>query len=232
MEQILEDEELGRLIVRANPRARRFTFRTRPDAVYVTVPPGVTRPELLKVVEELRPRLRKARQKQSRPLIDWNYRIDTEFFKLRLVCGQRACFLSRSSMGEVQLICPPNTDFTDPALQAWLRKVIGEGMRRCAKLVLPPRLFVLAKQHGFSYKGVKINSSSSRWGSCSAQGNINLSYYLVLLPPHLVDYVLLHELVHTREMNHGERFWALLDKVVTGKAQALRIELRGYQTGF
>ena len=64
----------------------------------------------------------------------------------------------------------------------------------------------------------------------SAQGNINLSYYLVLLPKHLIDYVLLHELAHTREMNHGERFWDLLDRMTDGKAQALRAELRKYQT--
>ncbi|WP_373802195.1 M48 metallopeptidase family protein, partial [Bacteroides heparinolyticus] len=64
------------------------------------------------------------------------------------------------------------------------------------------------------------------------RGNINLSYYLVLLPKHLIDYVLLHELAHTREMNHGERFWALLDKLTEGKAEALRMELKQYRTEF
>ena len=86
-ECILEDEELGRLLVRVNIRARRLTFRTREDAVYVTVPPGTTVAEVRNAVEQLRPRLRVAQQKQSRPLIDLNYRIDTEFFKLSLVSG-------------------------------------------------------------------------------------------------------------------------------------------------
>lgn len=159
-----------------------------------------------------------------------DYRIDTEFFKLTLVSGQRERFLSRSELGEMQIICPPDADFSDEKLQAWLRKVIEEALRRNAKIILPPRLYMLSMQHNLPYKSVKINSSSGRWGSCSAQGNINLSYYLVLLPKHLIDYVLLHELAHTREMNHGERFWDLLDRMTDGKAQALRAELRKYQT--
>lgn len=159
-----------------------------------------------------------------------DYRIDTEFFKLTLVSGQRERFLSRSELGEMQIICPPDADFSDENLQAWLRKVIEEALRRNAKIILPPRLYMLSMQHNLPYKSVKINSSSGRWGSCSTRGNINLSYYLVLLPKHLIDYVLLHELAHTREMNHGKRFWALLDRMTDGRAQALRTELRKYKT--
>ena len=226
-EHVLEDEELGRLLVRVNIRARRLTFRTREDAVHVTVPPGTTIGEVKNAIEQLR-----SRQRQSRPLIDLNYRIDTEFFKLSLVSGERDRFLSRSELGEMQIICPPNADFSNKELQAWLRKVIEEALRRNAKIILPPRLYALSLQHNLSYKSVKINSSSGRWGSCSARGNINLSYFLVLLPRHLIDYVLLHELAHTREMNHGERFWALLNGMTDGKAQLLRNELRKYKTDF
>jgi predicted metal-dependent hydrolase len=232
LENVLEDKELGRLLIRVNVRARRLTFRTREDAIYVTVPPGTTLTEVKNAIEELRPRLRVARQKYTRPLIDLNYRIDTEFFKLSLVSGQRERFLSRSELGEMQIICPPDADFTDPALQAWLRKVIEEALRRNAKIILPPRLYMLSQKHNLPYQCVKINSSNGRWGSCSARRNINLSYYLMLLPKHLIDYVLLHELTHTREMNHGERFWALLDELTEGKSQLLRKELRQYRTDF
>ena len=231
-EHILDDGELGKLLVRVNMRARRLTFRTREDAIHVTVPPGTVLSEIKTAIEQLRPRLRSARQKYIRPLIDLNYRIDTEFFKLSLVSGRRERFLSRSELGEMQIICPPDADFSDHKLQEWLRKVIEEALRRNAKILLPPRLYALSLQHGLTYKSVKINSSSGRWGSCSARGNINLSYYLVLLPQHLIDYVLLHELAHTREMNHGERFWVLLDRFTDGKALALRNELKQYRTEF
>ena len=219
--RIIEDKELGPLFVRVNARARRLTFRTKEDGIHVTVPPRTSLAEVENAIEQLRPRLRAARQKQVRKLIDLDYRIDTEFFKLTLVGGQRERFLSRSELGEMQIICPPDADFSDENLQAW---------RRNAKIILPPRLYMLSMQHNLPYKSVKINSSSGRWGSCSTRGNINLSYYLVLLPKHLIDYVLLHELAHTREMNHGKRFWALLDRMTDGRAQALRTELRKYKT--
>ena len=229
-ERILEDEELGRLFIRVNVRARRLTFRTKEDGVYVTVPPGTTLSELRSAIEQLRPRLRIAKQKHVRPLIDLNYRIETDLFRLILVTGQGERFLSRSGLGEMQIICPPDADFSNSALQAWLRKVIEEALRRNAKIILPPRLYMLSTQHNLPYKSVKINSSSGRWGSCSARGDINLSFYLLLLPEHLIDYVLLHELSHTREMNHGERFWTLLDKLTGGRSAALRNELKQYRT--
>lgn len=229
-ERILEDKELGRLFVRTNTRARRLTFRTKEDGIYVTIPPGTPLPEVKRAIEELRPRLLVARQKNTRPLIDLNYRIDTGFFKLSLVSGQRERFLSRSELGGMQIICPPDADFSDPDLQTWLRKVIEEALRRNAKVILPPRLYMHSMQHNLPYKSVRINSSNGRWGSCSARGSINLSYFLVLLPEHLIDYVLLHELAHTREMNHGEHFWALLDRMTDGKSSALRNELKQYRT--
>ena len=94
---------------------------------------------------------------------------------------------------------------------------------------LAPLLPFLAAAHGFDYRGVKIQPSCTRWGSCSARRDINLSYYLMLVPPHLADYVMLHELCHTREMNHSPRFWALLDQFTGGKAHALREELKRYR---
>lgn len=232
MEELWEDEELGRFIIRVNTRARNLTFRAREDGIHVTVPPGTKLSEVKKEVERMRPDLRMLLQQAARPLIDLDYRIDTEFFKLTLVSGERERFLSRSELGEMKIICPPDADFANEQLQAWLRKVIEEALRRNAKVILPPRLYMLSQQHNLPYKSVKINSSSGRWGSCSARGSINLSYYLVLLPKHLIDYVLLHELSHTREMNHGERFWALLDKLTDGQAYSLREELKKYRTNF
>ena len=101
-------------------------------------------------------------------------------------------------------------------------------LRIKAKSVLPARLKSLAKKHKFSYSAVKISKSRTRWGSCSSQKTINLSFYLMLLPEHLADYVLLHELCHTVHMDHGVEFWKLLDLVTKGRANQLRKELRTY----
>ncbi|MCL2651894.1 MAG: M48 family metallopeptidase [Candidatus Azobacteroides sp.] len=101
-------------------------------------------------------------------------------------------------------------------------------LRMKALEFLPGRLHVLASLHGFSYSSVKISKSKSRWGSCSSKKNISLSLYLMALPLYLIDYVVLHELCHTIEMNHGIKFWELLDKVCNGKAKTLRKELKTY----
>lgn len=229
-EAIIEDNELGRLIVRANPRAKSLVFRTKSDAVYVSVPPGTTMKDVKRAIEDLRSKLMASRQKLSRPLIDLNYKVDAEHFKLTLVAGGKEQFMANSRLGSMEIVCPPHADFTDENLQAWLRKVIEESLRRNAKCILPPRLAALSKQWGLPYANVKINSSRGRWGSCSGRKDINLSYFLVLLPSHLIDYVLLHELCHTREMNHSERFWALLNQFTEGKALALREEIKKYHT--
>ena len=111
-----------------------------------------------------------------------------------------------------------------------MRKAVGEVLRSRAKATLPSRLQWLARQNGLTYRSVKINSSTGRWGSCSARKDINLSYYLMLLPARLVDYVLLHELTHTCIMNHSEAFWAMLDRLTDGQSFTLRKELKSFRT--
>lgn len=101
-------------------------------------------------------------------------------------------------------------------------------LRQKAKAYLPQKLEQLAKEHGFKYREVKISKSKTRWGSCSTKASINLSLYLILLPEFLIEYVLLHELCHTVEMNHGPAFWALLDKHTHGKAKELKKQLKTY----
>ena len=86
--------------------------------------------------------------------------------------------------------------------------------RAVARRVIVDRLEELALQHGFAYQRVFIRNQKTRWGSCSANNNINLNVNLIRLPPALRDYVILHELVHTRIKNHSLRFWDELEKHV------------------
>lgn len=232
METMIEDDEIGRMFVRVNSRAKSMVFRTKSDGVYVSVPPGTTMKEVWEAVEKLRSKLVTSRKKLARAIIDLDYKIEAEFFKLSLISGEDDRFLANSKLGIMQVVCPPHADFTDDSLQNWLRKVIEEALRRNAKCILPSRLSSLSKQCGLPYASVKINSSQGRWGSCSARKDINLSFFLVLLPSHLIDYVLIHELCHTREMNHSERFWELLDQYTKGNSLDLREELKKFRTDF
>lgn len=85
-------------------------------------------------------------------------------------------------------------------------------VRRFAKDALTCRVAYHAKRLELTYRALSVRDQSSRWGSCSARRALSLNWRLVLLPPTLQDYVILHELAHLTEMNHGKRFWALLDQ--------------------
>jgi predicted metal-dependent hydrolase len=96
-----------------------------------------------------------------------------------------------------------------------------------ARAVLTARLNHLAEKYGFEYNRAFIRDQKTRWGSCSSANNINLNMRLVGLPQELADYVILHELVHTRFRSHGDDFWAELDRVAPG-AKRLSRQLRKY----
>ena len=117
-------------------------------------------------------------------------------------------------------ISPPKPAISEQDLKA---------LRKKALEYLPDRLRIIAGLHGFTYVSIRISKSKSRWGSCSSKKTISLSLFLMQLPSHLIDYVILHELCHTVEMNHSHKFWELLDKVCDGKAKTLRKELRTFQ---
>ena len=85
-------------------------------------------------------------------------------------------------------------------------------LRRQAADQLIPRLHELAAQHGLTVGRVSIRNQRSRWGSCSRNGAISLNYRLVLMPPGVADYVLIHELMHLQQQNHGTRFWRLVER--------------------
>ena len=98
-----------------------------------------------------------------------------------------------------------------------------------AKYELIKRLRKLADIHDFYFVKVTIRKQKTRWGSCSAKNNISLNVNLVRLPDQLRDYVMLHELVHTRIKNHSKEFWTELDQAVGGDAKALAKKVRYYK---
>ena len=104
-----------------------------------------------------------------------------------------------------------------------------EALRGEAKAKLPPMVARLAAEHGFSFGAVRVKVTRSRWGSCTARNDINLSISLAALPRHLAEYVVLHELCHTVHKNHSHRFHALLDSLTHGQSKSLNRELRGYR---
>ncbi len=81
------------------------------------------------------------------------------------------------------------------------------------KLVLD-RLGYWNKNYNFKYSRVSIRNQRSRWGSCSSKGNLNFNFRIVTLPPHLSDYIIVHELCHLGQMNHSQKFWDLVGETL------------------
>jgi len=82
-----------------------------------------------------------------------------------------------------------------------------KGHRRRAVQELPPALLRLAERHGIEVTHIAIRNQRSRWGACSARGSITLNWRLILVPDFVREYVMIHELMHRRELNHSNRFW-------------------------
>jgi len=101
--------------------------------------------------------------------------------------------------------------------------------REKARTQLTRRLQQLAKHNGFSYNRVFIRNQRTRWGSCSSRNNISLNMKLVRLPDELIDYVILHELVHTHRKDHSKDFWTDMDRLV-GNGKKMASRLKGYGT--
>ncbi|MEW6045968.1 MAG: M48 family metallopeptidase [Bacillota bacterium] len=103
---------------------------------------------------------------------------------------------------------------TAELLAAWLRNE--------ARRIIEARVAQLAALHGFRYRSVFIRAQRTRWGSCSSLGNLSFNYRLVLVPPEVLDYVILHELTHLEVPNHSPRFWATLARLCPDYLARLR----------
>jgi len=137
----------------------------------------------------------------------------------------------RTSLKDEQIIVyhPATTLVSDDKVQLAATKAAIRALRHEAEQHLPARLQDLASLHDLSFKSVNIRHLKSRWGSCDQDKNIKLNLYLMQLPWELIDYVLLHELVHTRIMQHGPVFWRAMSELQPDTPQ-FRKQIRGYKT--
>lgn len=229
------DSLLGIIYIKNNARAKHIIMYPKADGIRVTVPPYTSMEDIKRAIERFRNKLLQKqdiikRGKETERLIDLSYQFRTELLEISIIAGTRPRFLLDSKPGKATIICPPDTDFATEECQAWLRKVIVRLLREQGTRLLPDRLRHLSEKKGLPFGTCKITTSRGRWGSCSSKGDICLSCYLLTLPIRLIEYVMLHELCHTKEMNHGPRFWKLLDQLTGEDSHALRQELKTYRT--
>lgn len=140
----------------------------------------------------------------------------------------RQTIATRVQKTEIYVIHPLHLDPTDTSVQDKAHKASIRALKQEAERLLPERVEWFADHFGYKYKDVTIKQLKSRWGSCSSHQEITLNLFLMQLPWHLIDYVILHELAHTRVMRHGPPFWAELEEHLPN-ARKLRTEINTYQ---
>jgi predicted metal-dependent hydrolase len=207
------DAPLPEIEWRVNPLAKRLRLTLKADRVWVTIPPRTSQATTDRFLRETNSWLNEQWQKlqQRKQQHDANLAQNPHFAlnnplenQVHLPVYQATWVFDVSTnylrIKEVeQMLFVPEIN-KNQHLRQWVKTR--------AQNYLPNRLAELATQHGFQYSGCTVRHARTRWGSCSRLGSINLNASLILLAPELLDYVLLHELCHTREFNHSPHFWA------------------------
>lgn len=189
----------------------------------ISAPVGYSMENIERLIKENEQRMltfiKRHESRREEVSIDANFTLDTHFAILRIgLTNVSATRLKKvgattSDKDELILEMPSNTDFESSDTIRIVKEASIAMLRYEAKKRLPYIVKEIADANGFRYSSVKINSAQTRWGSCSSKGSLNFSLFLMLMPIHLIRSVVVHELCHTKHMNHGESFWALFDKV-------------------
>jgi predicted metal-dependent hydrolase len=193
-----------------NPRARRYVLRLSPDgSARVTIPRGGSAAGARRFAEQNVAWVERALQRLStRPARPTPWAVGTEIhFRGEVVTIQAGL---NGENGRIQ--------FGSEAIKVSdatgdLRRLIQRHLWRLAASEFPPRVFEFAAAHQLIVRRVTVRNQRSRWGSCSRRGTISLNWRLIQTPPFVRDYLILHELMHLKQMNHSARFWREVERV-------------------
>ena len=218
---------MSEVVFERSLRARRYRLTLRRDGTVVaTIPVRGSEREALRFVEAHRDWLERAKARQERrPKTDETWLVGTRV----LWRGELTEIRWSGTSGHA---LPPSTSRPFVALAAdvfYLRTLEGDlrapleaQFARRAKIELPGRAWELAAITKSEMKHVSVRNQRSRWGSCSANGTVSLNWRLVQTPDFVRDYIILHELMHLRQMNHSDRFWREVERLCPNYAIAER----------
>lgn len=204
--KLFELQEVGTVHVYKRKGTKSLRLSIASDGkVRVTVPSWATYSEALKFVHS-----RSSWIQQNLPEKQGLLRSGLHIGKAhRLVfeTSQDTGVKSRIAGSEIRILRPVDMPIYSEEVQQAAHKACIRALRLEATKLLPVRLKQLATQYGFEYSSVQVKQMKGRWGSCDTHRRIVLNLFLMQLPWNLIDYVLIHELVHTKHLNHSAAFW-------------------------
>lgn len=209
----LLDPEFGEIAIRRVSGSRHVRLRVTAKGTLAASMPRLAPLFVLKqLIESSRPALRDAladAQKSAPPI----YCDGDQIGSSHRISMQRAAKSSTRVSGQTiiwNISQRANPD--SPDQQKVIRRAVRKALDVEAKAYLPRRLSYLATQYGFSFHSIRYSNAKGRWGSCSSHGVISLNVALMRLPMEYVDYVLIHELAHTKHLNHSASFWSEVER--------------------
>lgn len=234
----INDETFGKIEVLERSNSRGLSIRIHEGGIIrVTVRTGTSEAEIGRYIKEQSLWIAEALKRMERRSAELTVFTRESDFS---IAGYKLVMTADSKDNKVYLKVKPGVIMlnypasVDPATSEVVQKLVRKGiafvLKKEAEKVIPQRLKHLAETHGFKYESLELKDLKSRWGSCSTKREIVINVQIMRLPVHLIDHVLLHELCHTVEMNHGTKFHALLNKVDGGKAMIHDKELTKYRT--
>ncbi len=207
----------GGVVFQRSGKARNYRLTLKRDGTAVaTIPQRGSEREAVRFVEAHQDWLERARARQARKprgaevwVIGTHVLWRGEMTEIRI-----------AATGERPQVCLAADVFRVPSFDGDLRPTLEAHFVRRGKVELPARTWELAAVCGMEVKLVSVRDQRSRWGSCSANGTISLNWRLVQTPEAVRDYIIYHELMHLKEMNHSARFWSRVEEVCPGWREA------------
>ena len=232
-------EPFGTVTISRRLGARSIRIKIEADSLRISADCYTTDSEIFRLLEKNKIKIaeKQNRLKLRKKPLNERFRLSKRYFSLSIEVGKNITkrpFILKADNNTVPyhftLKCSRDTDFSSADTQERISAVINKLTRNIAKEPLETRTFQLAERFGFSVNSVKTKIVKSKWGSCSSKGNINLSACLILLPDHLRDYIITHELCHLKEMNHGKKFHELVNRFTEGREKDYGRELKEFST--
>lgn len=211
------DEEFGRIRAKRNARAIYVRLKiNQAGELEATLPPRAPLRAVNHLLNEARDEIRELVKKHSSKTIQYeDGQSIGHSHRLSIVVSEQADKPSRSIKQQMlQVTLPRNSELTSVATRDYIRTSVKKTLEKEARAYLPRRLQYLADTYGLTFEAIRYGNQKGRWGSCSTHGTISLNVALMNLPHELIDYVLVHELCHTRQMNHSPEFWNLVESIM------------------
>lgn len=226
----INDSEFGKIAVRRSSRAKHVRLRMEPDGqLVITLPRFASAEHAEEMLDSSRGSIRRWQKKHiTRIIVFQNGDRVGQSHTVKFHPAQIDQPKITINSLVITVKHPENTPPDDQALQQHLRQYVRKALQKEARAYLPRRLRYLADHFGFNYERVRFGTQKGRWGSCSSKGTISLNVGLMMFDPDLIDYVLVHELCHTKNMNHSPAFWNSVEKCLPNYKE-LRRRLKAEQ---